>query len=76
MYKGSGIFELTKNVLPRKKIFGIPRRNWIECIIFTGVVEAVKAPALYVYVNGIYMENNIEDQNFLEAIGYRIIGVR
>ena len=38
--------------------------------------EAVKAPALYVYVNGIYMENNIEDQNFLEAIGYRIIGVR
>jgi hypothetical protein len=41
MYKGSGIFELTKNVLPRKKIFGIPRRNWIECIIFTGVVEAV-----------------------------------
>jgi len=31
---------------------------------------------LYVYVNGIYMENNIEDQNFLEAIGYRIIGVR
>ena len=41
MYKGSGIFELTKNVLPRKKILGIPRRNWIECIIFTGVVEAV-----------------------------------
>lgn len=38
--------------------------------------KAVKAPALYVYVNGIYMENNIEDQNFLEAIGYRIIGVR
>lgn len=41
MYKGNGIFELTKNVLPRKKILGIPRRNWIECIIFTGIVEAV-----------------------------------
>lgn len=41
MYKGNGEFVLTRNVLPRKKILGIQSRNWIECLIFTGIVELI-----------------------------------
>ena len=36
----------------------------------------MKAPALYICVNGIYAANNIDNQKFFESIGYRIIGVR
>lgn len=41
MYMGKGIFRINANVLSKKEIMGIPKRNIVEAVIFTIAVFLV-----------------------------------